>query len=53
VAGLTGGRVRLAAIFRATADAALYFSGVLFGSRLLFWVAVIVTGIAAVVVVLS
>lgn len=48
----TRGSVLLATLFHAASDAALSFSGVLFGGQLLFWLAVGVTSIAALIVVL-
>ena len=46
------GSVLLATIFHAATDAALSFSGVLFGDQLLFWLTVAIFWVAAIIVVI-
>lgn len=48
----TGGSVLLTTVFHAASDAALAYSGVLYGDQVLFWIAVTITWVAAIVVVL-
>jgi hypothetical protein len=47
----TRGSVLLATLFHAASDAALSFSGVLFGDQLLFWLTVVVFWVAVIIII--